>query len=167
MKRASLLVVVGIAAAALWALFRPELLFVDRSVSEALPAAGVAVPSGGGGAAAVLLASGTFHDGAHTTRGSAAILELPGGERILRLTDFETSNGPDVRVLLIAARDATDDDGVERSAPIELGKLKGNLGDQNYPVPAEVDLARYRAVAIWCHRFGVNFGAAPLEREAP
>ena len=47
---------------------------------------------------------------------------------------------------------------------VEVGKLKGNVGDQNYDVPEDVDLAKYRAVTIWCNRFGVNFGTAPLAR---
>jgi hypothetical protein len=40
--------------------------------------------------------------------------------------------------------------------------LKGNIGDQNYELPANADLAKYRAVTIWCKRFSVNFGTAPL-----
>ncbi len=163
MSKRPLLLLGGVTGAtALWYLFRPELLFVDRSISEPLPAASAPGPSGVAERAPVRLASGRFHAGAHATRGSAEILELAGGERMLRLSDFETSNGPDVRVLLIASGDATDDDTVERSEPVELGRLKGNVGDQNYPIPAGLDLARYRAVTIWCHRFGVNFGTAPL-----
>lgn len=64
---------------------------------------------------------------------------------------------------MIAAADAEDSDTVKNAKPIELGKLKGNLGDQNYDVPAAVDLDKYRAVTIWCQRFGVNFGTAPLQ----
>jgi hypothetical protein len=45
---------------------------------------------------------------------------------------------------------------------VELGKLKGNQGDQNYDIPADLELDKYRAVTIWCRRFGVNFGTAPL-----
>jgi Electron transfer DM13 len=175
MSRRSILVVGGIAAL-LWYLFRPELLFVDRSVTESPPGDERAAQPGGGELqapqqqsvvlldvrTAVRLASGLFHGVAHETKGSAAILELPSGKRILRLTDLETANGPDVRVLLIAASDATDSDAVANSAPIELGKLKGTSGDQNYPIPAGVDLAKYRAVTIWCHPLGVNFGTAPL-----
>jgi hypothetical protein len=40
--------------------------------------------------------------------------------------------------------------------------LKGNIGDQNYALPADVDIDRYRTVTIWCRRFSVNFGSAPL-----
>jgi hypothetical protein len=81
---------------------------------------------------------------------------------LLRLTEFVTSNGPDVRVYLIAAADATDDATVKQAGFVELGKLKGNQGDQNYDIPADLDLDKYRAVTIWCRRFNVNFGTAPL-----
>jgi hypothetical protein len=81
---------------------------------------------------------------------------------VLRLADFSTSNGPDVRVLLIAANDAPDHDTVKNSKPIELGRLKGNIGDQNYDIPSTIDLQAYRAVTIWCNRFSVNFGTAAL-----
>jgi len=43
-----------------------------------------------------------------------------------------------------------------------VGKLKGNMGDQNYDLPEGVDLNKYRAVTIWCNRFSVNFATAPL-----
>jgi hypothetical protein len=46
---------------------------------------------------------------------------------------------------------------------VTLGVLKGNVGNQAYPVPADVDLARFRAVTVWCRRFGVNFATAPLD----
>jgi hypothetical protein len=108
------------------------------------------------------LASGAFHAGAHETQGDAAVFELSRGKRILRLTAFETATGPDLRVLLIAAGDATDDAAVARSAPIELGRLRSTSGDQTYPIPAGVDLERYRAVTIWSQRLGVSFGTAPL-----
>jgi hypothetical protein len=81
---------------------------------------------------------------------------------VLRLTDFATSNGPDVRVYLVAAPDASDNETVTQAGFIELGKLKGNQGDQNYDVPADLDLTKYRAVTIWCRRFSVNFATAPL-----
>jgi len=83
-------------------------------------------------------------------------------KRILRLTNFRTSNGPDVHVYLIAAPDAKDDETVKNAASVDLGILKGNIGDQNYDVPDSVDLGKYRAVMIWCKRFNVNFGTAPL-----
>jgi len=108
------------------------------------------------------IAAGSFHSNAHETKGTATIYRRANGSRILRLTSFETSNGPDVRVYLVAASDVNDDATVKRAGFVELGKLKGNKGDQNYDIPASVDLAKYRAVTIWCARFSVNFGTAPL-----
>jgi hypothetical protein len=98
---------------------------------------------------------------AHETRGTATILDV-GGKRVLRLTDFATSNGPDVRVYLVAAGDASDNETVTKAGFVELGKLKGNQGNQNYDVPSNLDLTKYRAVTIWCRRFSVNFATAPL-----
>jgi hypothetical protein len=113
-------------------------------------------------AAPATLLAGSFHSVAHETSGIATLFRLSDGSRVLRLTGFATSNGPDVRVYLVAAPDASDDATVKRAGFVELGKLKGNLGDQNYDVPANLDLDKYRAVTIWCRRFGVNFGTAPL-----
>src|SRR5215831_6860606 len=96
----------------------------------------------------------------------ATIYEETDGRRILRLTNFKTSNGPDLHVVLIALKDASDDanflkSGTER---VELGKLKGNEGDQNYEIPAGTDLNKFHAVSIYCERFNANFGTAPLEK---
>jgi hypothetical protein len=146
---AALLVVAG---AGLWYAFRPERLLVNARVNESIAA----------GAAAAPLATGAFHGVHHDTRGSAAILQMPDGKRVLRLTAFETSNGPDVRVYLVAASDASDNDTVTSAGFVELGALKGNIGDQNYDIPVTIDLKKYRTVTIWCRRFGVNFGSAPL-----
>jgi hypothetical protein len=113
-------------------------------------------------AAPMQLASGRFHHHAHETRGLATLYRLADGRRVLRLTSFATSNGPDVRVYLVAADDVQDEAAAQRAGFVDLGALKGNIGDQNYDVPAGLDLSRYRAVSIWCRRFSVNFGAAPL-----
>ncbi len=148
-----------------WALFRPELLFVKTQVNEEFPEA--ASPVATATDAAMPLLSGSFHSVAHDTKGTASIHELADGKRVLRLTDFMTSNGPDVRVYLVAAADAADSDTVKSAGFVELGKLKGTEGAQNYDVPAGVDLNEYRAVTIWCARFGVNFGTAPLKSREP
>ena len=108
------------------------------------------------------LASGRFHSNAHETSGLATIYLLPDGRRVLRLTQFATSNGPDVRVYLVAAGDVQDEAAAKQAGFVDLGALKGNIGDQNYAIPLNLDLAKYRAVSIWCRRFAVNFGAAPL-----
>jgi electron transfer DM13 len=144
-----------------WALFRPELLWVNARVNESAPEA-MSSASATSPAPAGVLASGSFHGVAHKSAGAAAIHQLADGRRVLRFTNFETSNGPDVHVYLVAANDAADSATVTRAGFVELGPLKGNIGDQNYELPASVDLDRYRAVTIWCKRFSVNFATAPL-----
>ena len=140
-----------------WYAFRPERLVIDRTVDEAFEPTVADSVSG-----PVAILSGEFRSVAHETSGTATIYTLPDGTRTLRLSTFETSNGPDVRVYLVAAPDAPDNESVTQAGYVELGVLKGNIGDQNYVVPADLDLSRYRAVSIWCKRFSVNFGVAPL-----
>jgi Electron transfer DM13 len=108
------------------------------------------------------LESGKFHSVAHATSGTATVYQLADGTRLLRFTDFKTSNGPDVHVYLVAADDASDNESVTKAGFIDLGSIKGNIGDQNYSLGSDVDLSKYRAVSVWCKRFSVNFGAAPL-----
>src|SRR4051794_15271767 len=141
-----------------WYAFRPELLLVRKHVNESAP---LSQSSAGASTAAAIL-SGQFHSVAHETHGHATIHRLSDGHLVLRLADFTTSNGPDVRVYLVAAPDAADNASVTRAGFVELGKLKGTDGDQNYDVPSDIDLGRYRAVTIWCRRFSVNFATAPL-----
>jgi hypothetical protein len=150
-----------VVAAIAWYAFRPELLFINKSVSESFPASSVSASTRDSGNHAKELALGQFKGYAHETQGDAKIYEI-GGKRVLRLTDFKTSNGPDVHVYLVAAPDAMDDATVKNAGFIDLGPMKGNMGDQNYDVPANADLAKYQAVTIWCARFNVNFGTAPL-----
>lgn len=141
-----------------WYLFRPERAFISKTVNESLPQATTLASE----SAPAALLSGSFHSNAHETRGTATVYRLGDGTRVLRLTDFETSNGPDVRVYLVAAADVNENDTVKQAGFVDLGAMKGNIGDQNYDVPADVDLAEYRSVTIWCRRFSVNFGTAPL-----
>ena len=108
------------------------------------------------------LASGKFHGVAHQTQGTATVYKLASGKKVLRLTDFETSNGPDVQVYLVAASDAADNDTITKAGFVNIGALKGNKGNQNYDVPDDLDLHKYKAVTIWCRRFAVNFATAPL-----
>jgi hypothetical protein len=158
MKRRNWIIGLVVVAVVGWYLFRPELLLVNTRVNESLSA----TTAESGTAAAAALLSGRFHSVAHETQGTATVHRLSDGTRVLRLTEFATSNGPDVRVYLVAARDAVDNETVKKAGFVELGKLKGNQGDQNYDVPADLDLNRYRAVTIWCRRFSVNFATAPL-----
>jgi pentapeptide MXKDX repeat protein len=112
------------------------------------------------------LETGKFHGKVHATSGRATVYQEADGKLVLRLTNFKTSNGPDVHVILVATKDADDDANFLKSSAekIELGKLKGNEGDQNYEIPAGTDLTKFRTVSIYCERFNANFGAAPLEK---
>jgi hypothetical protein len=152
---------VFVAAVIGWAAFRPERLFVNAKVNESMPAAT------GTSMAEKTLASGTFHSVAHTSAGNANVYQLPDGKRILRFTHFTTSNGPDVRVYLTTANDATDNETVTKAGFVEIAPLKGNIGDQNYELSPDVDLTKYHAVTIWCKRFSVNFATAPLNPTGP
>ena len=148
--------VFAVALFAAWYAFRPERLVVNKRVNEGFPAAE-------GAASAEIVEAGTFYGVMHPTTGAATIYRLGDGDRILRFTNFRTSNGPDVHVYLVAADDARDNASVTRAGFIDLGSMKGNIGDQNYAFGADVDLSKYRTVSVWCKRFSVNFGAAPLK----
>jgi Electron transfer DM13 len=138
---------VGIPLLALgWALFRPELIFVNTRVNESKTAGRV-------------LEQGSFVSYAHETTGEASIIDS-GSQKILRLENFSTSNGPDVRVYLVKGSDSSAD-GLKNGF-VDLGSIKGNLGSQNYLLPAGIELKEYAAVAIWCKRFSVGFGGATL-----
>jgi hypothetical protein len=137
-----------------WYWFRPERLVVDRRVNEAFPTINES--------SAQILESGTFHSGTHPTEGTATIYRIENGNRVLRFANFRTSNGPDVHVYMVASEDARDSASVQNSAFIDLGLIKGNIGDQNYTLDFNLDLAKYRTVSVWCKRFSKNFGAAPL-----
>lgn len=139
-----------------FAVFGIHTLFIDDEVDEDVP-----VFAAGASEEATTVASGSFVDRSHPAEGTVTVLADGSDQRFLRFEDFATDNGPDLSVYLsTAAADAPagefDDDFVD------LGDLKGNIGSQNYEIPADVDLGRYRSVVIWCVRFGVAFGAAEL-----
>lgn len=105
--------------------------------------------------------AGNFIDRSHPTSGVADVLTDGSPQRFLRFENFETDNGPDLNVYLTtASADAPGDD--IGANFVDLGDLKGNIGDQNYEIPADVDLNQFSTVVIWCVRFGVAFGAADL-----
>ena len=153
--------IVVVAVTIVWYLFRPELIFVNKTVNEALPGSAT-VAGTAKDAQSTVLTTGRFHSVSHETSGVATIHQLGDGKRLVRFTTFETSNGPDVRVYLVAAQDATDNETVTRAGFVDLGAMKGNKGDQNYEVATNIDLSQYQSVTIWCRRFGVNFATAPL-----
>ena len=141
----------------LW--FQPQKLFIEKTVNETEPMATVSATR----SPAVELASGQFRSLEHRTTGRARLLKLSGGDVVLRFEGLDTSNGPDLRVYLseLPADRGWHAYGVHY---IELGALKGNRGSQNYRVPVGTDLTRYRSAVIWCRRFKVGFGVAPLDR---
>lgn len=104
---------------------------------------------------------GSFIDRSHPTSGTALVLGDGSGQRFLRFEGFETDNGPDLNVYLSTAPPDAEAGDFDEDF-VDLGDLKGNIGDQNYEIPASVDLAKYQTVVIWCVRFSVAFGAAPL-----
>ena len=149
---ASLTVVV-----AFWYLFRPEKLFINQRVNEAAPFAA--------DRDAQPIYTGRLSGKLHETNGRATVYRQPDGTLILWLTDFHTSNGPDVHVVLATADDPVLQDGGpgKALASVEVGELKGNEGNQDYKVPANTDLARYSTVVIYCERFHAVFGTAILQ----
>ena len=164
MSKRNIIIGAGVVVLAmLWYAFRPELIFINKTVNEQFPG-GAAMASIEKGLMAVT--KGNFKGLAHETKGLASIYQLPDGKRTLRLTDFETSNGPDVHVYLTAAEVEKGSDAIKQAGFIDLGSMKGNKGDQNYDIPADADLNKYKNVTIWCARFGVNFAQAALDAPA-
>lgn len=141
-----------------WWEFRPEKLWINQRVNEPAPSALASDPQP--------LYTGLLTGEAHPTSGRASIYQAPDGKRDLRLTDFATSNGPDVHVVLAQrGDDALNHDIVKGQLDfVELGLLKANQGNQNYALPDSVDLNRYDDVVVYCERFNAVFGVAKLER---
>jgi len=110
-------------------------------------------------------AEGTFISHEHPTAGTARIITLEDGSRVLRLVGLDTDNGPDLKVWLAAAPVIEGRDGwfvFDDDEYLSLGALKGNKGNQNYPIPDDADISDLTSVTIWCERFSVSFGAAEL-----
>ena len=101
---------------------------------------------------------GSFESRAHTTTGTARVIEQADGSRVLALVDFRTAAGPDLFVYVAPRAAGGDDvDGATR-----LGALKGNVGNQQYALPADLQLGDAATVVVWCRAFSVSFGAAAL-----
>jgi hypothetical protein len=107
-----------------------------------------------------VVAKGDFISLDHGTTGAVRVLDL-GGARIVRLEDLDTDNGPDLFVYL-STNPADGEEGAFDDDYLNLGRLRGNQGDQNYDLPAGADVARFRSLVIWCDRFDSAFGAASL-----
>ena len=153
--------------------FQPQKLFIDDRVDEAIPTATpgqTSEPADGGSPATsaagsdqpVELSRGEFVSLDHGTSGVARTLKLADGQTILRLEGLSTDNGPDLFVYL-SANPAGGAEGAFDDKFVNLGRLKGNIGDQNYDIPAGTDVAGLTTVVIWCDRFNSAFGAADLK----
>lgn len=159
LRRKWLLVAVGIPILIVaWWEFRPEKLWINQKVNEAAPFVSADDPQP--------LYTGLLQGKAHQTSGRATIYKSPDGKEYLRLTDFSTSNGPDVHVVLAQSMDQNLTQNIVKGSldSVELGPLKGNQGDQNYDLSGSVDLQKYDAAVIYCERFHAVFGVAHLER---
>jgi len=151
--------------------FQPWKLVTDQEVGEALTVVTTPGPSTSASVPAtapsgpLVVRRGEFVTHEHETTGTARVIRNADGSRRLELVGLDTSNGPDLRVWLsdqpvrsgVAGWRVFDD-----GQWVELGRLKGNKGDQAYAIPAGTDLDRLGSVTIWCKRFSVSFGAATL-----
>ena len=97
------------------------------------------------------------NDGIHNAEGLTKVIRLDDDSMILRLENFKATNGPDLYVYLASYSSASDF--------VNLGRLKGNIGNQNYNIPEGTDFSRYDTVLIWCKAFSVLFGSAQLEQQ--
>ena len=97
-------------------------------------------------------------DGIHDAQGIAKVIPVEGGAGVLRLEDLVVTNGPDLYVYLSTDKSASDF--------VNLGRLKANIGNQNYPIPDGTDMSKYDTVLIWCRAFSVLFGSAELIPQA-
>jgi hypothetical protein len=137
----------------LWYLASP--LFLTQAVSEALPTQ----------AGSTMVTQGQFGvvDAIHKGEGAASILNLPDGQRVLRVgDDFRVTNGPDLYVYLSGSAAPRSSADLHDAGAFEVARLKGNVGGQNYELPADLDLGKFRSVVIYCRRFTTVFSTAEL-----
>ena len=105
-------------------------------------------------ASPAVVSQGAFVAKAHDVSGRAMLIRT-GDAHVLRFEDFETINGPDVRVYLSSGL------GIEDA--IDLGPIRATKGSVNYEIPAGTDTAKYPHVLVWCRAFRVLFSEALLQ----
>ena len=130
---------------------------VAPTTTTAAPTTTTTVPEG-----PVLLSVSEWISIGHPGTGTVLVYRQPDGSHVVRFEDLDVSNGPDLLVILSAAPLVDDRAAYSEVAYLSLGDLKGNQGNQNYIVPAEVNLDEYQTVAIWCRRFNYTFNAAEI-----
>lgn len=163
MKRTIIVTIIAAAVAIPAFVYAAGPLFINTSIDEAPPVIPVSSSEGGGDGSMAEKpaeispqAEGKFvgvGDGIHDAQGIARILPVSEAS-VLRLEEFRSTNGPDLYVYLSTDKDA--------SEFVSLGKLKANIGNQNYDIPAGTDITKYNTVLIWCQQFSVLFGSAEL-----
>lgn len=115
-----------------------------------------------------VLTTGSFVQAEHPTQGGVRIVE-ENGSRYLELDDaFRTDAGPDLVVLLHRQADILGGSqppaySLQAKDYVELGELQNPSGAQRYVIPADLDLADYASVAVWCRQFNATFGVATLQ----
>ena len=168
----ALIILVALAGlGAAWYLGSP--LFISQTVMEKFrpsagpdpaPRADGTAPGQATAGEVVLVAQGAFKDGDsfHKGEGTAKVYRMADGSHLLRLEGFKVTNGPDLHVLLAGNPAPRERQDLEQEKYYDLGKLKGNVGDQNYVVPSTVDLRLVRSVVIYCLPFHVVFSTASV-----
>jgi hypothetical protein len=111
------------------------------------------------------LFSGSFTqiDALHGAEGVATIYKLPDGRHILRLEPFAAQNGPDLYVGLSGHPQPRSNAELMNNGYLELARLKASSGNQNYELPADIDVSAFQSVTIYCKAFSVMFSSAALQ----
>ena len=120
-------------------------------------------PEAANQARAVAMGSFKDADAFHRGSGTATIYRTPDGSEVLRLEDLNVTNGPALHVVLSTHPDPERSEQVKQEGYVDLGDLKGNRGNQNYPIPAGVDTSIHKSVVIYCYPFAVVFSVATLD----
>ena len=127
----------------------------DKTMEEPMPDSMPAEPT--------VLKQGQFQDADsfHKGSGSTTVYQVPEGKDVLRFEDFSATNGPDLHVILSSNPNPTSRSDIGDDY-VDLGSLKGNVGNQNYEIPDDVDVSKYQSVVIYCMPFHVVFATATL-----
>jgi hypothetical protein len=143
--------VLALLAPIVWYLASP--LFISRATDDA----------GSFAIHGTTLQAGMFGeiDAIHKGSGTAEVASLPDGRRVLRLRDFQVTNGPDLYVYL-SGHPAPRSGREVHDGGAELGRLRGNVGNQQYEIPRDLDLGGIRSAVIYCKAFSVVFSTAEL-----
>lgn len=175
LRRVVVVLVIAAVVVGLWA-FEPWRLFTSSEIDEVTPTSEVIedppptsrepgvtdAPTTAEPRPDRVVGSGEFEDAEHGTDGHAVLIELGDGRRFLRLENLATSDGPDLHVWLTDRPSGGEWGSYDDGRYVPLGDLKATHGNQNYEIPPGADLTGLTSVVIWCDRFNVAFGTAPV-----